>query len=114
MEMFVHLDSDIFEKVKTGTKNVEVRVNDEKRRKLSVGDTLVFLKRPDDIEKLSSKITGLVYFNNFNDLVDNYPIERLYSKDYTKIELLNLLSKFYSEEEINKYGVVAIEFTLEE
>ena len=33
MEMIVHLDEDIFEVVQKGIKNVEVRVNDEKRRK---------------------------------------------------------------------------------
>ena len=52
--MIIHLDEDIFEVVKYGTKNVEVRVNDEKRRKLKVGDIITFLKRPDDIEKIDA------------------------------------------------------------
>ena len=50
MEMIVHLDSDIFDIVDNGSKNVEIRLNDEKRRQLNVGDTLVFLRRPDDID----------------------------------------------------------------
>ncbi len=52
VEMIVHLDADIFEVVKNGTKCIEDRVNDEKRRKLKIGDKLIFLKRPDDIEKI--------------------------------------------------------------
>ena len=48
MEMVIHLDSDVFYIVKNGKKDVEVRVNDLKRRKLNVGDTLIFLKRPND------------------------------------------------------------------
>ena len=44
MEMFIHLDSDIFDLVKNGKKDVEVRLNDPKRRNLKVGDTLIFLE----------------------------------------------------------------------
>ena len=42
MEMIIHLDSDIFDIVKNERKNVEIRLNDEKRQKLNVGDTLIF------------------------------------------------------------------------
>ena len=36
MEMMVHLHPDIFEIVKSGTKDIEVRLNDEKRRNHTV------------------------------------------------------------------------------
>ena len=35
--MQIHLDPEIYEQVKNGTKNVEARVNDEKRQRLKVG-----------------------------------------------------------------------------
>lgn len=111
--MIVHLDSDIFDIVSNGTKDVEIRVNDEKRRKLSVGDTLVFLKRPDDIESIRATITNLVYFNSFEEVVDYYEMRRIYLENATKDEYINLMKKFYSDEEVEKYGVVAIEFKLE-
>ena len=63
--MNIHLDEDIFEVVKNETKTVEVRVNDEKRRKLQVGDKITFLKRPDDIEKIDAVIERLSYYDNF-------------------------------------------------
>lgn len=108
--MVIHLDEDIFEVVKHGTKNVEVRVNDEKRRKLKVGDQITFLKRPDDKESIVVVIKDLVYYKNFNDLVKDYKIEELYLKGYSKEKFLLLLKRFYSDDEINKYGVVAIKF----
>ena len=60
--MTIHLDSDIFENVKQGTKNIEVRVNDEKRRKLRIGDKITFLKRPDEIETMDAIVENLVYY----------------------------------------------------
>ena len=59
MEMKVHLHSDVFDIVKNGKKDIEVRINDEKRRQLKVGDTLVFLRRPNDDEEIRAKVVGL-------------------------------------------------------
>ena len=108
--MIIHLDEDIFEVVRRKKKNVEVRVNDEKRRKLKIGDKIVFLKRPDEKEKIEAIIENLTYYTDFNELVKDYTIEEIYIEGYTKEEFLNLLKRFYSDEEINKYGTVAIKF----
>lgn len=110
MEMIIHLDSDIFEVVEKGTKNVEGRVNDEKRRKLKVGDKLIFLKRPDDIEKVEAIVEDLKYYSNFNEMIKDYSMEEIYLKDYSKDYYLELIKRFYTDEEQEKYGVVAIKF----
>ena len=110
--MIIHLDEDIFEVVKYGTKTVEVRVNDEKRRKLKIGDKITFLKRPDDIEKMDAIIEDLVYYKDFFELVKDYTMDELYLKDYSKDNFIKLLKRFYSDEDINKYGVVAIKFKI--
>lgn len=105
-----HLDPDVFEVVEKGIKNVEVRVYDEKRRRMKIGDEIVFLKRPLEQEKITTKIIGLKTYSNFNELVKDYNIERLYLNTFTKEEFINLLGRFYSEEEQKEFGVVAIEF----
>ena len=110
--MQIHLDPEIFEQVKNGTKDVEARVNDEKRRQIKIGDNIEVLKRPDEIETLQVRVIGLKTFADFTELANNYPIERLYSPSFTKEEYLTLFPKFYSDEEINKYGTVAIEFEI--
>ena len=104
------LDEDIFEVVKNGTKRVEVRLFDNKRRKMKVGDELVFFKRPLEEEKIVTKIIGLKTFKNFNELVKEYDVSRLYLDTFTKEQFIKLLERFYSYEEQEKYGVVAIEF----
>lgn len=113
MEMFVHLDSDIFDVVLGGEKNVEIRVNDEKRRRLHVGDTLIFLRRPEEIDKIKATVTNLVYFGSFEDVVNNYEMKRMYLENKSKEDYINLMKRFYSDEEVSQYGVVAIEFELE-
>lgn len=108
--MEIHLEPEIFEQVKNGTKNVEARVNDEKRRRLKVGETIQIINRANEQDIIWAQVTNLCYFNDFTELANNYPIERLYSPDYTVEEYLDLFPQFYTEDEIAKYGVVAIEF----
>ena len=110
--MIIHLDSDVFEVVKNGSKNIEVRVNDEKRRRLKVGDSFTFLKRPEETESLNAIVTSLDYYDNFEELVKHYEIKNLYLESYTKEEFLKLLERFYSKEEQKEFGVVAIGFKL--
>ena len=113
MEMNVHVHPDVFEIVKLGIKDIEVRVNDEKRRKLNIGDTLVFLKRPLEDESIRAKVVGLEYYDNFSQLINCYDMKRIYLEGYTKENYLKEMSRFYTEEEQKEFGVVAIIFEKE-
>ena len=110
MEMVVHLHSDVFDIVKNGNKDIEVRLFDEKRSKLKVGDTLVFLKRPLEEEVIKAKVVELVKYNNFSEVVDNYEMKRIYLDGYTKEMYLSEMRRFYTEEDENKFGALAIIF----
>lgn len=112
MEMVFHLDSDIFEIVEQGIKDLEVRANDEKRRKLKIGDTLIFLKRPEEKESIKAKVTNLEYFNTLEEVVNNYEMDRIITKDYNKESYIELMKRFYSDEEIDNYGIVVISFDI--
>ena len=108
--MDLHLHGDIFKIIKTGTKDIEVRLNDEKRQKLKIGDKITFINRNNEQEQLTKKIIGLEHYNNFQELVNNYEIERLDLKGYTKEYFLKELERFYTLEDQIKYGVIAIIF----
>ena len=108
--MTIHLDADIFEVVANQTKTVEVRVNDEKRRRLKIGDKILFLKRPEENETIEAIVEDLVYYKDFKHLMEDYTIQEVYLKGYSKDYFLDLLKRFYSDEEIKEYGTVAIRF----
>ena len=114
MEMFVHLHKEVFDIVKDGIKDVEVRLNDEKRRKLNVGDKLIFINRGNEEETITAIVKKLVYFNDFVEVTKTYEMKRIYLEDTSLDEYLELMNKFYSKEEQEEYGVVAIEFEKED
>ncbi len=55
----MHLEKDPFNKIMNGEKKIEYRVNDEKRRKMKIGDTITFYLRPEEKEFIKTKIMDL-------------------------------------------------------
>lgn len=109
MEYKMGLQQKYFYNMKQGSKRIELRINDDKRKLLKVGDIIYFLLEPDRKNSLKAKIVSLSKYKNFNEAVDNIPIEYLSSSTDTKEEYLNDLNKYYSQQEQDEYGVLAIE-----
>lgn len=56
------LQEDPFERIKNGTKTVEFRLYDEKRRTIQIGDEIEFSKLPELQEKLLVKAKSMNRF----------------------------------------------------
>lgn len=102
------LQPEYFNMILNGTKRIELRLNDEKRQKININDTIKFIKEPNLQEELLVKVTEMIKCNSFKELIDNYDISILADKNLTKKELLRVLEKFYSKDMQKKYGVVGI------
>lgn len=114
MEYQMGLQEKYFRNMKYGTKKLEIRLNDEKRKKLNIGDTIYFLLEPDRKKKIQTKVTNLMKYKNFDAAVNNLPLSSLSSIDDSKEEYLCDLNRYYSKEEQDKYGVLAIEVEIQE
>ena len=95
-----------------GTKRVEIRLNDEKRKNIKVNDKIIFLKEPDLNESFEAKVVKLIKYNSFEEMVKDYDISVLADKTITKKSLLADLEEYYPKEKQNKYGVLCIEIEL--
>ena len=102
------LQDKYFDYIKHGTKTYEIRLNDEKRKKIKKGDFIQFQKEPLLEEKIIVKVDDVLHYDNFNKLLNDINIELLSDSSVTKEKLNNALEKFYPIEEQNKYGVIAI------
>ena len=50
-----------FDQIRNGKKNIEVRLYDEKRQKIKIGDTVEFRKESEQIEVLKAEVVGLFF-----------------------------------------------------
>ena len=95
-----------------GTKRIEIRLYDEKRQQIKIGDIIKFIKEPNLDESIEAKVIGLIRYNSFNDMFKDFDISLLADKRMTKDELINALEQFYTKEEQQKYGVLGIRIEL--
>ena len=104
----MNLQVEPFEKIKEGRKTLELRLYDEKRRRIAVGDTIAFTET-DTGEKLCVTVTALHVFPSFDELYRALPLTKC---GYTEAELPSAspddMLAYYSKERQQKYGVVGI------
>ena len=101
-----------FNFILNGTKRIELRLNDEKRQTIKLGDTIKFLKEPNLDESFLVKVIELIKYNSFLEMFNDYDISILSVNSMSKEELLNDLEKFYTKEKQQTYGVLGIRFEL--
>lgn len=95
-----------------GTKRIEVRLYDEKRSQIKIGDTIKFLKEPELKESFNVKVIGLLSYNSFKEMFEDFDISILSDKSMTKEELISVLEEFYTKEKQEQYGVLGIRIEL--
>ena len=99
-----------FQSIKSGAKDIEMRLYDEKRKLLKVGDNIKFTNLQSG-EIITVEIIGLHQFSSFAELYKNFDKTRLgYNID--EIALPSDMEQYYSADEQKKYGVVGIEIKL--
>ena len=101
-----------FNFILNGTKRIEIRLNDEKRQNIKLGDKIKFLKEPDLNESFEAQVIGLLRYNSFEEMFKDYDISILSDKSMTKEELISVLEQFYTKEKQEKYGVLGIRIEL--
>lgn len=106
------LQPEYFNFILNGTKRIEIRLNDEKRQCIKLGDTIKFMKEPNLEESFNAKVVGLLRYNSFEDMFKDYDISVLSDKSMTKDELISVLEQFYTKEKQEKYGVLGIRIEL--
>lgn len=56
-----------YDYILTNTKRIEIRLNDEKRQAIQLGDKIKFLKEPSLDESFEAKVIELLKYNSFED-----------------------------------------------
>lgn len=107
MTHFMKLKNEPFMSIKNGLKTIEMRLFDEKRKQIKVGDTIEFTNIV-SLEKLKVKVIALHKFKNFEELYSHFNKTQLGYKQ-TENASPNDMNQYYTNDDIEKYGVLGIE-----
>lgn len=106
----MNLNKEPFNMIKNGEKTIELRLNDEKRQQLKIGDYIKFYNIKDNDEFIFTEITNLFKFDSFKELYKTLDLKKC---GYKQDELANAkhedMLAYYSIQNQLKYGVLGIE-----
>ena len=109
---FMKLNDVPFDAMARGEKTIELRLLDEKRRAVAIGDEIIFTRASGD-ERIRTRVVALHRFPSFAELYGSLPIERLgYSREEVKTASHTDMEIYYSAERQRELGVIGIEIEL--
>ncbi len=102
-----------FAKIKSGAKTIELRLNDEKRRKIKTDDIIEFTNVADS-EVVFARVVRLYKFASFAELYSVLPLDKCgYLPNEVKDARPEDMLEYYSAAEQAENGVVGIEICLD-
>ena len=109
MRHHMRLRNDPFNKIKAGTKTIELRLYDEKRKKVKLNDEIEF-ENLETGEKIIVRVRSLHIFPGFQELYASLPLLKCgYTKETVNRAYYTDMETYYPRCEQDKYGVVGIE-----
>ena len=98
-----------FHQIEAGTKNLEIRLFDEKRRNMKVGDTIEFYSAQNSTNTCRKTIVAITYAKSLLELFHQVSLENAGWPQATLPEkAVADMRKYYPEEDENRWGAVAL------
>lgn len=109
----MNLHDSPFDMVLGGKKTFELRLWDEKRRNIKVGDEILFTRSRGGDDSMRCLVVGLHLFPSFSELYKGLPLLKCgYTEDDIETADPSDMDIYYSKEKQASYGVVGIEIKL--
>lgn len=103
------LNKEPFEGIASGEKSVELRVYDEKRQELNIGDYIIFTSLSDAEKQTAVQVVALYRYADFENLfLEINPLDCGFEADVAVNEAAEAMKVYYPEEQVHRYGVLGI------
>ena len=113
MKHLMRLHAKPFSMMEQGIKTIELRLYDEKRQTICIGDEIEFSNLSNERKRLTCIVKKLHIFPSFEALYAQLPLLKC---GYTEEDIATAshtdMEQYYTKEEQKEYGVVGIELQL--
>lgn len=102
------LYKEYFNAIQAGRKRIEVRLNDEKRKQIKVGDTIEFIEVPSRAQVLQVQVIELKAYDTFEKMYEEIPLKDFDCEGWTMKEMIEGTYDIYTREQEKEWGALAI------
>ncbi len=113
MTHYMNLNPQPFAMIESGQKTIELRLWDERRQGIQVGDTILFTHTENSEKSLTVTVRKLHIFDSFAQLYQKLPLLQCgYTLENVARAHPSDMDQYYSAEKQKQYGVVGIDIRL--
>ena len=110
----MHLEPKAYARMEDEKKTIELRLYDEKRRRIQAGDVIRFESTDDETDVLFAWVTGMRFFASFDELYAALPLTACgYAPEELAAASPRDMDKYYAPEDQKKWSVVGIELSFD-
>ncbi len=110
MTHYMNLKPCPFKMIASRAKTIELRLNDEKRQQIKVGDAIIFTETTDSNKQITAEVVKLHTFQSFEKLYESLPLDKCgYLPEELPTASYKDMEEYYSAEKQAQYGVLGIE-----
>ena len=102
---------EVLEAMNNKTKNIEVRLYNEKSSKIRIGDIIKFKSVNNDNKYVLVKVKNLIMYENVNDFLEKFDL-KMAIKVHNKENALNTLYNIFGKEKVDTHKLIGICFEL--
>lgn len=106
---YLKIREKFIESLRTGVKKHEYRLASPERRSIKIGDNLVLISNQDKKNYVRTTVTGIHTYKTWKDALEKYWEEDFAGLFDTLDIALTECNKFYSRDDVNKYGIVVFD-----
>lgn len=106
----MNLKATPFSLIEQGRKTIEARLYDKKRRRVQLGDTIIFCLIDDPTRTIEVKVIGLLRYETFGDMFAHNDISK-FGGDNAE-EMAEKFLTYYKQTEQDMCSVIGIEFAV--
>lgn len=109
-EFNYRITEQVYEWIKSGTKNIEIRLYNEKSSKIKINDIINFKVLNNEEKSIKAKVIGLLIYKDIESLLIDVNINKV--ADVDKITLIDMLYNIFGEEKVKTHNIIGIKFEI--
>lgn len=102
---------EVLEAMKNKTKNIEVRLYNEKSSRIIIGNIIKFKSVNDENKYVLVKVKNLIMYDDVDTFFNKFDL-KMPTKVHNKENALDMLYNIFGKEEVNTHKLIGIEFEL--
>ncbi len=104
------LNHEPFNQILKGEKTIEIRLYDEKRKLVQVGDEICFTHSEDKAKTVTVRVVNIHNYPTFSQLFNAFPLSKFGFSGYSHEKAIEKIYTYYTPIMESEFGVVGIEF----